>query len=96
MGRQTDSKHLTHNAYLGICRIKGRPYVQLISGKTRIYLGCLNPSDPASLLDVALKSLDRLTVDQLIALQRADKSMREGKPKPGPRPKRPPLFGSRI
>jgi hypothetical protein len=96
MGQQTSGKPLTINAYLQILRIKGRSYLQLVSGKTRIYLGCLNPGDPTTLLDVTIKGLDRLTVDQIKALQRADKSMREGKPKPGPRPKRPPLFGSRL
>jgi hypothetical protein len=96
MGRQTSGKRLTTNAYLRICRIKGHPYLQLTAGETRVYLGRLNPDDPASMLDVSLKRLDDLTIEQIRALLRADKSMREPGRKPGRHPKRPALFGARF
>jgi hypothetical protein len=95
LDRQTDSKQITHNPYLEINRIKGIPYVKLAIGKRRIYLGSLKPDQPTSLLDVVIMSLDRLTIDQIRALQRADKSMREPGRRPGPhRPKQ--WFGSRF
>jgi hypothetical protein len=96
MGRQTSGKHLSPKPYLEVTRINGITYLRLCVAKRRIYLGAMNPEQPAAILETAVRGLDALTIDELKALQRADKSMREGKPKPGPRPKRPPLFGSRI
>lgn len=89
------ASRLNAKGYIKVNRVQQRwPYAQLVGveqgQRSTILLGRYDELSPTALLDVALASVEKLTVSELRWLLAADKSMRlpdRGRGRPRKRPR---------
>lgn len=79
------NKGITGKVQSHICikTVSGNKYADLRVNQRAISLGRFDPSNPTELLEIALRSMSDLTLQELEGLRVADKSMREANRKTG-------------
>lgn len=70
-------------ACIAILRQKKATLAQLECSNYKIALGRIDEHNPTALLDVSLLAMSKLTLYELENLKAANKSMRDGRQKPG-------------